>query len=127
MVGVKGYTTRMADKIFIEGLEVSCIIGTLPRERVKRQTVLIDLEFPISIRKAAKRDDLRDAVNYKAIADHATAFISKSRFYLIETLAERLAGALLKKFNLGKITLRVSKPNALPNARNTGVEIVRGK
>ncbi len=115
----------MTDKIFLQGLEIRCVIGTLPRERKKKQKVVIDLEFPAPVRKAARRDDLRDALNYQAIARHATKFVSQSRFYLIETLAERLAKTLLKKFRLQEILLRVSKPKAIPNAKNTGVEIRR--
>lgn len=115
----------MTDKILIQALEVFCIIGTLPRERKKKQKIVIDVEFPAPIRKAATRDDLRDAINYRKIADRITAFISTSRFYLIETLAERLARALLLEFKLRSVTLRVSKPNAIRNARNVGVEIRR--
>ncbi len=115
----------MSDKIFIQNLEIRCIIGTLPRERKIKQKLLIDLEFPASARKAAKRDDLRDAINYKKIAERVTAFVSKSRFYLIETLAERLAAFLLKEFKLRGILLRISKPGALKNTEKVGVEIRR--
>jgi len=115
----------MNDKILIQSLEIRCIIGTLPRERKNKQKLLIDLEFPVSVRKAAKRDDLRNAVNYKKITDRITDFVSKSRFYLIETLAEGLAKILLKEFKLKKILLRISKPNALKNARSVAVEIQR--
>ena len=115
----------MADKIFIRGLEISCIIGTLPRERKKKQKIVLDLEFPAPVRKAAQRDSLKDAINYKKIAEHASQFVSKSHFYLIETLAERLAQTLLREFKLRVILLRVSKPHALRNAENVGVEIRR--
>jgi dihydroneopterin aldolase len=115
----------MNDKISIQSLEVRCIIGTLPRERRNKQKLLVDLEFPVSVRKTAQRDSLRDAVNYKKIADRVTAFASRSRFYLIETLAEDLAKVLLKEFQLKKILLRISKPGALKNARNVAVEIQR--
>jgi dihydroneopterin aldolase len=115
----------MADKIFIQGLQISCIIGTLPRERKKKQTLVLDLEFPAAVRKAAQRDDLRDALNYQKIAERATKFVSKSRFYLIETLAERLAQTLLREFKLKSLTLRVSKPGAIANAKCVGVEILR--
>jgi len=115
----------MADKILIQGLEVLCIIGTLPGERKKKQKVVIDLEFPAPVTKAATRDDLRDALNYKKIAEAITEFVSKNRFYLIETLAERLARILLREFKLKKIFLRVSKPDAVRNAKNVGVEIRR--
>jgi len=115
----------MNDKIFIEGLKISCVIGTLPRERKKKQKIVIDLEFSAPLKRAAKRDDLKDALNYQKIAEHATEFVSQSRFYLLETLAERLAQTLLKKFKLKNILLRVSKPNAIRNAKNVGVEIFR--
>ena len=115
----------MADKIFIQGLEICCIIGTLPRERKKKQKLLLDLAFHAPVQKAAARDDLRDALNYQKIAENATSFVSKSRFYLIETLAERLAQTLLREFKLKDLTLRISKPNALRNAKNVGVEIFR--
>ncbi len=126
-IRVKRYTTRMADKIFIHGLEVLCIIGTLPRERKKKQLIVIDLEFPAPVRKAAKRDALRDSLDYQKIAERATAFASKSCFYLLETLAERLAQALLREFKLRDIALRVSKPDAIRNAKNVGVVISRRK
>ncbi len=115
----------MADKIFIQGLKISCVIGTLPQERKKKQEIVVDLEFPAPIRRAAKRDDLRDALNYQRIAESVSKFVSKSRFHLIETLAERLAQALLREFKLKNITLRISKPNAVRNAKNVWVEIRR--
>ncbi|MFH0985058.1 MAG: dihydroneopterin aldolase, partial [Candidatus Omnitrophota bacterium] len=98
---------------------------TLPRERKNKQRVLIDLEFPAPVKKAAKRDDLKDALNYQKIAGRATAFVSQSRFYLIETLAEHLARTLLREFKLKNVMVRVSKPDAIRNAKNVGVVIFR--
>ena len=115
----------MADKIFIQELEIRCILGTLPRERKKKQRVVIDLEFSAPVKKAARRDDLRDALNYQKIVERAMEFVSKSRFYLMETLAECLAQALLREFKLKGLRLRLSKPAAIPNVRNIAVEISR--
>ena len=115
----------MTDKLFIQGLAVRCIIGTLPRERKRKQKISIDLEFPVSVRKAASKDSLCDAVNYKGIAERASAFIASSRFFLIETLAERLAAILLREFPISKISIRISKPEAIRNAENTGVWVER--
>ncbi len=115
----------MTDKIFLEGLAVSCIIGIFDWERKKKQRVLIDFEIPAEIRKAARRDRIEDALDYKEIAHQLTGFISKSRFYLIETLAEKTAEMVLKRFKVRQIKLRVSKPGAIRGAKNVGVEIVR--
>jgi dihydroneopterin aldolase len=115
----------MSDKIFLEDLEIRCIIGTLPRERRRKQKVVIDLEFPAPVREAARRDDLRKAVDYQKIAKRVTEFVSRSRFYLIETLADRLASLLLREFPLKSLLLRVSKPGAIRNAKNVGVRLER--
>ncbi len=117
----------MRDKIFLEGLEVRCIIGIFDWERRVRQKIVIDLEVPTDVKKAARRDRIGDATDYKEIAKHTIAFVSQSKFGLIETLAERLAQSILKKFRLPELTLRVSKPGAVRGSRNVGVQITRRK
>lgn len=115
----------MKDKIFLEALEVRCVIGIFDWERKTRQKILIDLELPADIRKAARRDRIKDTIDYKRIAKRTAEFASKSRFYLIETLAERLAGLLLKEFRISELKVRVSKPGAIRGSKNVGVEITR--
>ncbi|MBI3307448.1 MAG: dihydroneopterin aldolase [Candidatus Omnitrophica bacterium] len=115
----------MQDKIFLEALEVRCIIGIFDWERKIRQKVLIDLEIPADIRRAAKTDRIQDALDYKRIAKHTLQFVSKSRFQLIETLAEKLAESLLAHFRIPEIKLRISKPGAIRGSKNVGIEIIR--
>ncbi|MBI3314043.1 MAG: dihydroneopterin aldolase [Candidatus Omnitrophica bacterium] len=115
----------MADKIFLQSLEVRCVIGIFDWERKIRQKVLIDLEIPADIRRAAKSDSIQDTVDYKSISKHMIAFVSKSRFKLIETLAEKLARSIFANFPISEIKLRVSKPGAIRGAENVGVEITR--
>ena len=113
------------DKIFLEALAVDCIIGIFDWERKAKQKILIDLEFPASIRRAARRDRIEDAADYKKIAKHCINFVRKSRFFLIETLAEKLAESLLRHFSMKKIRIRISKPGAVRGSKNVGVEIIR--
>ncbi|MCM8776531.1 MAG: dihydroneopterin aldolase [Candidatus Omnitrophica bacterium] len=117
----------MDDKVFLEALQAKCIIGIFDWERKIKQKVLIDLEIPSDVKKAAGRDRIQDALDYKQIAKHTLRFVSKSRFYLIETLAERLAESLLRKFRLPAVKIRVSKPGAIRGARSVGVEMTRRK
>ncbi|MDP3920282.1 MAG: dihydroneopterin aldolase [Candidatus Omnitrophota bacterium] len=113
------------DKIFLHQLEAKCIIGIFGWERKKRQRVLVDLEFPANVKKAAKSDHIRDAVDYKKIAKRTLGFVSESRFHLIETLAEKLAAVLLKEFRLKQVFVRVSKPGAVRHSKNVGIEVLR--
>lgn len=115
----------MKDKIFIEQLEAKCRIGIYTWERKILQKITVDLEFPADIRKASRRDKIEDTVDYKSIAKYVLQFIGESEFFLIETLAEKLAASLLKKFKLEKICLRLSKPGALRHSKNVGLEITR--
>lgn len=115
----------MRDKIFLENLEVKCRIGIFDWERKIKQKIALDLAFPADIRKAARRDRIEDTLDYKKIAKETIAFVSSSQFFLIETLAERLAAHLLKKFTLKEIRVRLSKPGAIRGAQNVGIEILR--
>lgn len=113
------------DSIFLEGLEARCVIGIFGWERKIRQKVLIDLELPANVRRAARRDRIEDAVNYKAIAKRILQVAGKSRCQLIESLAEKIASICLVEFHLPEVRVRVSKPGAIRGARNVGVEIYR--
>ena len=113
------------DRIFIEGLQTRCLIGIFDWERKVKQRIKIDLEFPADVRRAAKRDRIEDTVNYKAIAKLLLREIPKSRFQLVESLADFIARLCLQKFNLSQITVRVSKPGAIRGSKNVGVLVTR--
>jgi len=115
------------DKIFLEALEVHCLIGIFDWERKIKQKILIDLEFPADIRKAAKTDRIQDTIDYKKIAKRTIEFTAKSKFFLVETLAEKLAQMILSEFRLPQIMIRISKPGAIRGANNVGVQITRRK
>jgi 2-amino-4-hydroxy-6-hydroxymethyldihydropteridine diphosphokinase len=115
------------DYISINGLKIACIIGIFDWERTKKQEVLLDLKFPCDNRKAARTDKIEDTVDYKKIAKATIAFVEKSRFQLVETMAERLAEMLLERFALPEIFLTISKPGAIRGSQNVGVQIHRNR
>lgn len=115
------------DFIVLTGLKVACIIGIFDWERKRKQDVLIDLKFPIDVQRAAETDRIEDACDYKRIAKATIAFVEKSGFQLVETLAERLAGHLLENFGIYEVSLKVSKPGAIRGSQNVGVEITRSR
>ena len=113
------------DFIFIEGLETRCVIGIFDWERKVKQRVTIDLKIPTDTRRASRSDRIEDAINYKAIAKRILRETQKSRFQLVESLAESIATLCLKEFKLRWISVRVSKPGAIRGSKNVGVEITR--
>jgi len=113
------------DFIFLEGLKTRSIIGIYHWERKVRQTILIDLVIPIDNRRSARRDWIEDTLNYKALAKLILREVPKTRFQLVESLAEFIASLCLKNFPLPSVTVRVSKPGAIRGSRNVGVQITR--
>ncbi len=118
---------KTPDYIVLTGLKISCIIGIFDWERKQKQDVLIDLKIPCDVLKASRKDSITDAVDYKKIAKTTIAFVEKSSFQLVETLAEKLADLLMKTFQLVEIELSVSKPAAIRGSQNVGVKIHRVK
>ena len=115
------------DFIFLEGLETHCVIGIFGWERKVKQKIWIDLKFPTDAGLASRRDRIEDALNYKDVAKLLHQEIPKTRFRLVESLAEYIANRCLDQFGLKAVTVRISKPGAIRGAKNVGVEITRRK
>ena len=115
------------DKIFIRALKAEAIIGIYDWERQVKQTVLIDLELAMDIRKAALSDAIADTVNYKKVAKRVLAFVEASQFHLVESLAEHLAMLILEEFGLEWVSIVLAKPGAVRGSREVGVALQRDR
>ncbi len=115
------------DTVRIRGLKVEGIVGVHDWERKVPRPVVIDLELAADIVRAARHDALKDALDYAAVAQLVTEFVSTSDFQLIETLAERLAEKVQKNFGVAWLKLEVHKPGAIAGAQDVSVVIERGK
>jgi len=113
------------DKVFIKNLEVEAVIGIFQWEREVKQLISIDIEMEFDNKSAAKSDDIKDALNYKFVGKRVTAFIKKSKYQLVETLAEKISQVILTEFPISKVKITVSKPGAMRGSDSVGVSIVR--
>ncbi|GAB2499528.1 dihydroneopterin aldolase [Pseudoxanthomonas sangjuensis] len=113
------------DIVFIEALEADALIGVYDWERTAPQKLLFDVEMGFDNRGPGASDALADTIDYAQVAETIVAICRDSKFQLVEALAERIAGELLRRFPVATLSLRVSKPGAVPAARGVGVRIVR--
>ncbi|MBM4215448.1 MAG: dihydroneopterin aldolase [Gammaproteobacteria bacterium] len=120
-------TTRAADKIFLRGLEVECIIGFIDWERRVKQRIQIDLELPVDCTRAARSDDVVDTLDYKSVAKRVIAFVEASEFMLVETMAHRMAMVILEEFGIEWVRIWINKPGAIRGSRDVGVAIERNR
>ncbi len=113
------------DRILIEGLRVSCVIGVNERERRAKQEVVIDIAFHVDVRAAGRSDDIADTVDYSAVAKRVGEHMAGSSFRLVEALAESVAGVCLADARVTRVDVRIRKPGALRLADSAGVEVTR--
>lgn len=115
------------DIVYIRDLKIDTVIGIFDWERRIRQTVSIDLEMATDICKAAASDDIKDALDYKAVSKRIISFVRESEFLLVEKLAEEVAAIVLHEFNVPWLRLRLSKPGAIRCSQDVGIIIERGE
>ena len=113
------------DRIIIRDLRLQGIIGINPEERERPQTILINATIFTDTRRAAATEDIRHTVNYFAISQRISQHVSNSEPWLVEKLADDIARIIVTEYPVSQVTIRVEKPDILPEAAAVGVEIDR--
>jgi dihydroneopterin aldolase len=116
-----------SDWIHLRQVEVRCVLGVYPAERRKPRKMALDISLECATPRAADSDRLEDTLDYELIESEAVAIAKKGQFFLIETLAERVAEACLEHRQVRGVRVVVDKPGALPHTRSVAVEITRRK
>lgn len=115
----------MNDRIFIHQLRVHTLIGVLTHERVRKQTLIIDIELDTDFSAAAASDDVADAISYAEVAERIIAFAENAEFALLEAFAAALIDALFSDIPATAITLCIEKPGAISATRQVGIHMQR--
>jgi dihydroneopterin aldolase len=93
----------------LEGLEVFGRHGVEEEERREGQMFLYDVRLEVS--DAALSDRIEDAVDYRLVADCVREISEGREFSLIEALAAAVADALVARFEVERVRVRVRKPH----------------
>jgi 7,8-dihydroneopterin aldolase/epimerase/oxygenase len=116
----------MTDRIFVDNLRLSCRVGITAEERLKTQEVMLDVSLFLSLAPAGASDSVNDTVNYKALMERISNFVSSKEFNLLESLAEGVAVAVLEDFSVDRMTVRVRKTKYSVEP-SVGIEIARDR
>jgi 7,8-dihydroneopterin aldolase/epimerase/oxygenase len=114
------------DRIFVTDLRIDAIVGIWDWEQAMTQTVSIDLEMAWDIHRASATDDIDMTLDYRAVSKRVVAFVEKSRFKLIETMAEHVAELIQQEFGVTWLQVSIRKPSAVRGSNHVGVRIERG-
>ncbi|HEY3197238.1 MAG TPA: dihydroneopterin aldolase [Nitrospirales bacterium] len=99
----------MTDRLVIEHLEFEGFVGIEPEERTAPQPLAVDIELFLDFSRASSTDDLKDTVDYAAVADTIVTIAKREQFVLIETLGQRLAQTILAAYPVSQVSLWVRK------------------
>ena len=102
------------DLLKLNGLEVNCIIGDLPEERIHEQALLINVELSVDLRKCSKSDDLSDTVDYAELSIEIRKALQNAKCRMIERAARIVCEVCLDYSELiRKVSVSVIKRGAV--------------
>src|SRR5207253_7545362 len=87
---------RPTGRLILSGLTAFGYHGNKPAERKLGQTFTVDLEVTIDTHKAADTDRIEDTISYPLLEKTARLILEGKPANLLETVAERIATAILK-------------------------------
>ncbi|MDR3359790.1 MAG: 2-amino-4-hydroxy-6-hydroxymethyldihydropteridine diphosphokinase, partial [Bifidobacteriaceae bacterium] len=100
------------DVIELRGVTARGKHGLLPQEREDGQVFKVDLALHLDTRDVSRTDVLADTVDYSQAARVAVELIEGEPVHLIETLAARIAEAVLELGSVKVADVTVHKPEA---------------
>ena len=116
---------RHSSHIGFEEQRVSCIIGIHPHERVQEQDIFIDLRVEVNFPSGESAPQISDTVDYVALANLCSVVAKEGRHQLLETLAVDIIDAIMERFPVNEVRIKIRKPEALPEAAFAFVEFLR--
>jgi dihydroneopterin aldolase len=112
-------------KIELSGIELHGYHGVLEHERNDGQRFLFDVELEVG--EAGSSDRIEDAVDYRDVVACVREVSDGRAYRLLEALANQLAAALLERFPVERVEVRVRKPDVVldPSVEQAAVRVVR--
>jgi dihydroneopterin aldolase len=101
-----------SDVIALRGIRAYGHHGVLPEERERGQLFLVDVDLVTDVSEAAASDDLAATVDYATVARDAVRVVVGTPCDLIETVAVRIADAVLVAERVAEVRVTVHKPQA---------------
>jgi dihydroneopterin aldolase len=110
--------------VFVRDLVISASIGVYQSEHEALQRIRINLDLAVA-EDGDPRDALSRVVDYEAVANQARTIIASGHVKLVETLAERIADAILTDTRILRVCVQVEKLDVFADVGSVGVQIER--
>lgn len=98
-------------RIRLEGLSLFGHHGARPYEKEAGQRLEVDVELDPMDDRAETSDRLADAVDYDHLYRTVREVVEGKSFHLLEALAASTAEAILARFSVRRVRVRIAKQN----------------
>ncbi len=107
---------KVKGTLVVKGLTTLSKVGCLPTEQKVPQPIEVDLEMDVDLEKAAERDSIRDALDYRSVCEVVRGMLESNTYRLLESAAYAIARRLLERFKeIRSVRIEVRKPHpAIP-------------
>ena len=113
------------DLLKLNGLEVECILGDLPEERVREQKIQVDVALALDVTAAAETDSLDETVDYALLVGEIRETLEEARCRLLERAAVCVADVCLADPRVERATVTVRKFAGVPGLASASVTVTR--
>lgn len=103
------------DYLHIDSLLFRAKHGVSAKERRVEQEFAVSIKLGVDTKRAGKTDKLKDTVDYQEVKNIIQKVIEGSSRYLVEKLAEEIAGQVLKDKRIKTLELTIKKPEVWDN------------
>jgi dihydroneopterin aldolase len=116
-------------KILVSGIKFHGFHGLTRIEREIGVRYSVDVEMTCDLDRAAKSDLLADTVDYRSVHHTVVETGRNSSYHLIETLADRIAEAVLSTTTASAVLIRVRKETPILDGivDSVSVELTRAR
>ncbi|MFL2627019.1 MAG: dihydroneopterin aldolase [Dehalococcoidia bacterium] len=99
------------DYIELNNIITSVYLGITSQEQSKMQDILLNIKLYKNLHKPGLSDNIHDTINYADVIDFIYQELPKTKFGLIEAIAEHLISQIKNIFSPMAIEIEISKIN----------------
>jgi len=116
---------RSIRHVFVRDLQIYATLGIHEHEKRRPQRIIINVDLSVSEAGPEHHDDPSLIVDYGEVVELITTIAQEGHVNLVETLAERIAEAILSDARVSAVRVRIEKPDIIAEAGSVGIEIER--
>ena len=112
-------------RVFVRDLEIMASVGIFEVEMRYEQRIIVGLELDVRDTYDGVSERIGDVLDYSRVVRDTEMLCQSRHFKLIETLAEAIGKQILADTRVLAVSVRIEKPDIMPNCKLVGIEIRR--